>query len=451
MPLDILNDKDLFSVQRGKINAGIDKTNNIDIKNEGYDQVKVDFDQLHSPQCRKINFDKPLRFVIIGASIMNGTFGTEERREAFIVTLRELGVLVQDVTEYATGGWTSTSILANLPTPLADLAGYEDRTIFLVHAGGNDVSASGPYPGGAATLESNYTAILTDIISAGFFAIPCSITYRIPPASNPSAPYNSNSVLPEISKYCPESIRLDGRPVVDLYQYTMLTEDLHDTDGIHYTSDGYDALGQYIARKIPEILSTGGASSEYITDLVIDMGDNYITPKFGYIGGGASNSVSSNRFYDVNGKQLDDLTVSITGFSDGTNSSGKNYSSTDYALDNTSLTRDSIFVSYAAWSGNNGQTGIISFSGSSIEIGETYNLSLVASRNVAEDGLRWGEYTVGGVTKELSGADSVSATPNIIAFSVTGAQLIADGIRVERRDSELDSFAYLNGIRIAKV
>ena len=451
MPLDKLINNEGLKSHRDKVNSAFDSIDAISAKTTEYDLLKIDFDQLYAPQCRKINFSKPLRFVAIGASIMNGTFGTEARREAFITKLNENGIIVQDVTEYATGGWTSTSILANLSTPLADFAGYEDRTVFIVHAGGNDVSANGPYPSGDTTLASNYEQILTDIIGAGFFAIPCSITYRIPPSSNPSAPYNSNTIVPIMTKYCPESLRMNGRPIVDLYQYTSLTTGIHDPDGIHYTSSGYDALGQYIASKIPEIIETNDASSSFISDIVVDFGDNYTDQKISLIGGGSSSAMSYSRFNDINGKQVSDLNISISGFSDGSNSSGKDYSSSDYSLDNSSLTRDSLFVAHSGFAGHNGELGQINFSGLSIEPSASYELSLVASRNVSEDGLRWGAYTAGGITKELSAADSASIAPNIITFEITGKQLIDDGLKVERRDKELSSFAYINGIRLTKI
>lgn len=457
MPLETLENGKSFLEQRNKINEVIAEVNELTPvakadPNLTTEQVAEELKAVahyNEPMCGKISFDKPIRFVIMGASIMNGAFGTEARRTIFQDELEAKGLIVYDVAEYATGGHTSTSTLAVVPTVIADYTGSEAQTLVLLHVGGNDISSSGPYPGGSATLDSNYRQIISDLQTAGFTVMPCSITYRIPPASNPSAPYNERVVIPAITELTPEALRLSGRPIIDLYRHTLVTPNIHDPDGIHYTSTGYDELARFIGATLPDGVDNSSASASTINNLIVDFGATGVVD-FGGFTGGSSTLQSTDSLFDSNGKKLTDLTVTITGFADGANSSGIDYSGVGYSIERGDVTKDSVFVAHSGFAGSNGDTGQISFSGDSIESAATYTVTIAASRGTS-DGTRWGSYQCGGVSKDINAADvGAGALQTAVFTGVTGSQLLSNGITVTRRDPELSSFAYVNGIQIVK-
>jgi lysophospholipase L1-like esterase len=459
MPLDKLNDLDKLGEQRTKINATIDEVNTLTPvakadPNLTTAQVTEELKAVahyNEPMCGKISFDKPIRFVVMGASIMDGTFGTETRRTIFQNELESKGLTVYDVTEYAVGGNTSTVTLSVVPTVISDFSGSESQTVVILHTGTNDIRAHGPYPGGATTLDSNYRQIITDLKAAGLTVIPSTIAFIIPPALSYAAPYNEGIIINAIMDTAPEAMRLSGRPIIDLYRHTLVTPNIHDPDGIHYTSDGYDELARFIGSQLPDLIENHGATVSTISDLIIDFGSTYTSVDFGGFLAGSTDLQETSSIYDINGKRPSDLTVAITGFADGFNSTGTNYGGTGYSIDRPEITRDSIFVAHPGFSGTNGEIGQISFTGSSVEPAASYDVTIAASRSIT-GGDHWGNYTCGGVSKDINAADSGVGTLQTAVFSnVTGAQLIATGITVTRRDPELASFAYVNGIRITKL
>lgn len=457
MPLETLENGKSFFEQRNKINEVITEVNELTPvakadPNLTTEQVAEELKAVahyNEPMCGKISFDKPIRFVIMGASIMNGVFSNDERKELFKSQLTSRGILVRDVEEYATSGHTSTNTLTVLPTVISDYAGAEAQTVVILHIGGNDISSNGPYPGGATILDANYRQIIGDLQTAGFTVMPCSITYRIPPASNPSAPYNERLIIPAITELTPEALRLSGRPIVDLYRFTLVTPDIHQVDGIHYTADGYANLANFIGGSLTDVLLTEAQTTPIVNNVIIDFSGSNKSYDFAVFNNGASSKITS--IPDSVGLFVEDMSVSIQGFNPFTNNGGTLFGGAGYSLDRDELTKDSIFIAHPGFGGDNGETGIISFAGSSIEPLEKYTVNIMASRNVAEDGLRYGLYTCGGITKELSAASDGLLSPPIVSFtSVTGSQLLASGITVARRDPELSSFAYVNGIQIVK-
>lgn len=402
--------------------------------------------------CRKMLFEKPVRVVVMGASIMDGAFNNEPRKQNFIDQMESAGIAVRDVAEYATGGDDSAAIALVVPTVISDYAGQEDLTLVVLHGGGNDMSASGPYPGGATTLDTNYRQILTDLTSAGFAVFSSTVTYRIPPGSNPSAPYNQQIIIPAITELTPEALRLSGRPLIDLYQWTMATDGIHSPDGIHFTNDGYLAMASYIGSALSDGLDSDAVVTE-VNDLIIDFGQQYQSYLFGLVNVGAVTEETYGPFFDSNGKRVDGLSVTVNGFSNGQNGAGKQYNDTGYSLSNNAISRDSLYVAHPAFGGYNGETGVVAFVGSAIESTATYDIEIISSRNTDDttDDTRWATFTVAGTSIDVDGADLNAVTPNTAVLSgVSGADLIADGIEVRRRDVGLESFAYINGIRITK-
>lgn len=409
--------------------------------------------ELLAPMCRKLSFEKPLRFVILGASIMNGAFGSSARIDIFKDALESKGIIVRDVNEYAVGGHNTTDTLGLVPTVISDYAGYESRTIVILHIGGNNISSSGPYPGGKDTLDSEFRQIISELNSAGFIVFPSSITYRVPPGSNPSAPYNQLCVIPAISELTPHALRISGRPIIDLYKHTSITSDIHSSDGVHYNSDGYESLAGYIGFAISDALENTAATSEFITDLIIDFGGAKTSVDFTYFNAGSFDEQTRTKFFASDGKLLSDLTVTISGFANSLNSSGTEYSGTGYNIDRPELTKDSLFVAHPSFSGFNSDTGVIDINGSSIERFENYELTIMACRSAGGDNFRWGTYSISGQTQNLDADDTISGEPNTISFIVSGAEIQDNTIDIKRRteDFGLPTFAYISALRIKKL
>ena len=105
--------------------------------------------------------------------------------------------------------------------------------MFVIHWAGNDISDEGPYPGGATDIDTNCRAMLADLKALGFKVCLSTTTYRIPPASNPSDPYNVNVMNPIIADTSLVDIPMDW--------YTLSFDNQlvwHDTDDLHPTAAG---------------------------------------------------------------------------------------------------------------------------------------------------------------------------------------------------------------------
>jgi len=97
--------------------------------------------------------------VVFGASIMEQSFSDTSDTESKWL---DSGAIV-DVHERATSGDDTAQMITRLPAIITEFQANADKTLFVIHWGGNDVSRDGPYPGGAATMEANMRSMLDDI------------------------------------------------------------------------------------------------------------------------------------------------------------------------------------------------------------------------------------------------------------------------------------------------
>ncbi len=188
-------------------------------------------------------------FIVFGASIMERSFtqgfDTDDAQAKFLA----YGVTA-NVQERATSGNDSSTMVLALPAILSEFSSVSSTSMFIMHAGGNDISDSGPYPGGASNLDTNMRSMIADMKSAGFKVALSDVTYRIPPASHPSDPYNQNVMNPIISELA------DVR--CDLYDLTINNQGTwYDPDGIHPSdpvgeemtrASMVDSIGPFVAR-----------------------------------------------------------------------------------------------------------------------------------------------------------------------------------------------------------
>lgn len=195
--------------------------------------------------------------VFIGASLMEQTFGRNlATPNAAVTAAFQAAGLNVNVYGYGFSGATISGIRPEIP---AALAAFPSNTLFVVHAGGNDVTNNRPFgtstPTQRETIAANYRALLADFGLRKNDVVVCSATFRSYEAAagvsalpNPrdavffdeslgSLPFNENIFIPEIAEWRPELINSDGNPVVDLYNITRNSYDsfLH-SDGVHPTN-----------------------------------------------------------------------------------------------------------------------------------------------------------------------------------------------------------------------
>ncbi|AGO48499.1 putative phage tail fiber [Cellulophaga phage phi18:2] len=205
------------------------------------------------------------KVVFLGASIMEITFGRNLITPNALRTSewKAKGLNV-DVYGYAFSGSTVSEIY----TPLQDaMTAHQDRTLFVIHTGGNDVSDTRPYSEKPSIdqFALEYDALISQINASGrskdVLLLPISFrSYADPQTSTliyndeslGSLPYNENIVIPKIKAFRPETINVDGNPIIDFYNYTRNNyKDILQVDGIHpETPGGADLLSEFISDRI---------------------------------------------------------------------------------------------------------------------------------------------------------------------------------------------------------
>lgn len=211
------------------------------------------------------------RVVFIGASIVEQPFGRNlvtpnaTRTTAF----RAAGLAV-DVIGF---GWSGFTIAPLIPKVTEALAAWPADTLFVIEIGGNNVSNTRPWATASTAQRNQITTDWASLIAActprRADIVICSETFRtyqaeadIAALPSPrdavfadealgSKPYNDAIFIPAIAAWRPETINLDGNPVVDLYNATRnIYESYVSGDGVHPANPvGRDQLVQiYIDR-----------------------------------------------------------------------------------------------------------------------------------------------------------------------------------------------------------
>lgn len=399
---------------------------------EAYGWTIVDSDSRDT-----IDVGGPTNVVMIGASIINSICDTAPKRAELERLLRQNGIL-GTVYDRANGGETSVDLNNRIDSVIAEFSGQEANTLYVMHTLGNNVSQSGPYPGGFTSGSASFRAIIEKIQASGSQVIASTITYRIPPASNPTAPYNDGIVIPITAELTPELMRA-GRPALDLYELTFNNQSTwYSADGIHPNEVGQQMTREYIAEVVGGVVVQTGMpdAEDYIQDVVIRFGRS--TP--GFMGGNNSlveQDTALTELYESDGVTQVAAPVSIIASNfDGTNTTGKgNPGDTSISLTNNDLLTAFLYT-------DNNTPSTVSIVG--VDPLGTYTVSITGSRNTT--GPLIGDYTIGGVTKQL---DASLEPPPIVTFEdVSGYDILQDGLAVMRQLGS--TFAYLSGMRLTR-
>lgn len=150
------------------------------------------------------------------------------------------------VVNEAVSGWTAAKVKDALP-------GFLERHPYAryvcVDVGGNEVTLSRPYPGGADVMKANIAAVLRAARDAGRVPILERLTYRsykkdgakgaVPPEENGSLPYVLSVFDPLIAEWCPAFYdKKAGRGRIDLYSWFRDHPEELGGDGIHLKEAG---------------------------------------------------------------------------------------------------------------------------------------------------------------------------------------------------------------------
>jgi hypothetical protein len=209
--------------------------------------------------------------VVLGASIMQGVFGRTDNatlKASLAANFAQAGFTGALQSYARSGDQIINSRDEFAAAKVAHVSGEGDNFYF-AHIGGNNVSGANgrPFPGGQATFEADYDALIADITATDTF-LPLPLTKRlygkdnVPPYSteplpvipgnpstdvNGSLPYNQNILHPRIAALMPEWVDAGGVPYVNPYEIADRFPDTTFSDGTH----GYGASGGlYLIAKI---------------------------------------------------------------------------------------------------------------------------------------------------------------------------------------------------------
>lgn len=368
--------------------------------------------------------------VIFGASIMEQSFSGANQQIAS--DLYATNGATVSVYERATSGDNSTVMLSRLPDIITEFQGNAERTLFVMHAGGNDISQNGPYPGGDSLLDSNMRQICSMIKGAGYKLAMSDITYRIPPASNPSSPYNENIINPIISEFA--DIHLN------LYDLTIKNIDTwFEVDGIHPNSVGEDLTRNYIVDNTYKRFSNLGPIPEPKgwDDVVLQFGLLNVYPD-----GSNEFSVDATKsnIKNVDLTVVDGASITLIGSGGHSDTFGRG-NVNDPSDTSISLTNNSGLKSYT-YKQNGSQ--FLDFSNSKIDPSAKYTVGVTASRDAAD--VRNNDVTVDGVTKVLQ---ATASPAEIVEFTgVDGSSILSGGITVAPTGGT--GFSYIGMVRVTK-
>lgn len=227
--------------------------------------------------------------VMLGASIMEDAFVTEGTVTPGLQAYATAAGFTGTLQSYAESGNTVSDTIARHATAQADLAATAGNNVYVVHAGGDTVSAQRPYPGGAGDFGSDYTTLLGNITSTSDTVIPLPLTKRlygladpnypnVPGAvvqddvaseANGSKPYNDAIILPAMATHAPDWLADETTPFVDPYAFVNADTDVLDNDGIH--GPGYVFARYVLAQVAGRAMGRDASASRVGTSLIYDL------------------------------------------------------------------------------------------------------------------------------------------------------------------------------------
>lgn len=380
---------------------------------------------------------------IISASIFDYSFTTNAKRGNFASLCQNAGITAPNlVTTWSNRGDVIADYVAKLPDALADAKGKEN-VYFLFHGPGNDITNSGPWPGASDTIGSQLHRMFRDIWYAGHKIMYATTTYRVPPASNPSAPYNQFLLKDLIRKYSPDFWQ--GGPLFDLYEVTFNNQGFILADGVHPNDNGMMQLRAFTAKTLahavrgyPEPTPANGYRGKRV---VFDLGDKALgyegingcvgnVEPTGTTGEGAAQY--SLGISATDGSRIEGPHLRAHWFTNVNMQGRGNAGDTSASLSNNTLLSSSVYVTPGA------DRAFIEIN--NLPTGLTGTLRVTASRS-ADAADRVAEITYRGETLTLDGAASPA---EVIEWPL----VVEDGkIRLDVRCQSGSTYAYVSGIQ----
>lgn len=388
------------------------------------------------PSLAKLTHSGEMYVLMLGASITNSLVDTETKRSTLETQLSSAGMRTR-VFDKATGGDKSATLLAHIRDEglLDPFLPYASKCQCMIHIGGNDVS-SGPYPSEAALLDSNLREIAQWLEDRNFNFTISPISYRVPPASNPAEPYNTNIVEPIITEFCPGWVD-NGSFLYNFHEYFENNQSIISGDGIHLTDPaGMDDVRANVVGTsiIDRIDQQHAPDTQYLEHVIINFGGRptEIIGEYGNIDVGAytSDKLVNTDFTNItNGS-------SITASGGAANLDGR-VISTDItpSITNSGIARRGIY----------GGTVTLDFSNAGLDPTALYTVRFTASRN-SNTGDRWGEVTVNETMQEIN---AEANPPTVLEWTnVNGGMLAGTGLVSTKRAGSTQM--YMNGLEIIK-
>jgi len=230
------------------------------------------------------------KVVVIGASIMEFVYDRDINTPNTVRTNQwnALGVNV-DVYGF---GFSGAAIDDIVPEVATAMTAHPSNTLFMIHIGGNNVSATRPYDSATPTqlqeISDDYDALIASIpLARRGDVIIMPLTFRLYDPEEDlvnnqelgSFPYNEDILIPKIAANAPTQINIDGNPIVDLYNFTYQNFDtyfdLSNNDGIHPSAQGEDLLSEFMCLRAAYFIN-GGAIPNPLTSNIAVTGINII-------------------------------------------------------------------------------------------------------------------------------------------------------------------------------
>lgn len=200
------------------------------------------------------------RVVFVGASIIEQTFGSDftQRNSAVEDLFQDRGVAVE-VYANAVGGSEALDVQTLL---MEAMTTFTEDTLFFVHAGGNNVTASRPYPGDATALSEDLTGLIDIAATRPGSVILSDLTFRDYDATTAAdeaagtKPYNDNIYLPLFQARKADLMERayydDGTPVSCLYEWSYANRSVYlSEDNVHPVDpEGRGLLQAWLADRL---------------------------------------------------------------------------------------------------------------------------------------------------------------------------------------------------------